>query len=139
MKISPVVLLFSTSVFSLSAHAATLAKVDPVHQCFERAQSQEQQASCYDQAITTQKKRLNAAYNRLLARRKNTNDQEGIAALNQMQRDWIKWRDETTSYLNEHVAGSGSAVFEVTENFLLDAATKQAELLETMGAMEGGE
>lgn len=139
MKISLVVLLLSASAFSLAVHAATLTKVDPVHQCFEHAQNQEQEARCFDQAIGAQKKRLNAAYNRLVAHRESANDQEGVAALNQMQRDWIKWRDETANYLNDHVAGSGSAVFEVTENFLLDAVTKQAELLETMGTMEGGE
>lgn len=40
----------------------------------------------YDQAIAAQKMRLTAAYNQLVAHRKNTDNPEGIAALHQRQR-----------------------------------------------------
>ncbi|KKJ02887.1 hypothetical protein WJ59_17585 [Burkholderia gladioli] len=108
-------------------------------QCFDRAQNQEQQASCYDQAIAVQKKRLTAAYNKLLAFRKAGNDPEGIAALNQLQKNWISWRDQTFNFLNHRVAGEGQTVFSVSQDFLLDAVTKQADLLENIHSMEGGE
>lgn len=107
--------------------------------CFDLAQNQEQQARCYDQAISAQKKRLNAAYNKLIAHRKAMNNPEGIAALNQLQKSWIGWRDQTFHFLNSNVAGSGSTVFVVSQDFLLDVVTKQAELLEAIAAMEGGE
>lgn len=139
MKKSLVVSFLAVSALSIAAHATTPTKVDPVKTCFDLAQNQEQQARCYDQAISAQKKRLNAAYNKLIAHRKAMNDPEGIAALNQMQREWIKWRDQTMNFLNEHIAGSGSTVFVVTEDFLLDAVTKQADLLETVRDVEGGE
>ncbi|WP_186124536.1 lysozyme inhibitor LprI family protein [Burkholderia gladioli] len=127
------------SVLSSTAHAATPTKIDPVKQCFDRAQNQEQQASCYDQAIAVQKKRLTAAYNKLLAFRKAGNDPEGIAALNQLQKNWISWRDQTFNFLNHRVAGEGQTVFSVSQDFLLDAVTKQADLLENIHSMEGGE
>ncbi|MFY4698216.1 lysozyme inhibitor LprI family protein [Burkholderia glumae] len=139
MKKSLVVSFVVASTFSIAAHAATPTKADPVKACFDRAQDQEQQARCYDAAVTLQKKRLNAAYNKLVAHRKAANDSAGIAALNQMQKDWIKSRDGTVNYLNDHVTGSASAVFAVSNDFMLDALTKQADLLETMNDMEGGE
>lgn len=139
MKKSLVVSFLAASAFSIAAHAATPTKADPVKQCFDHAQDQEQQARCYDAAIAVQKKRLNAAYNKLIAHRKAANDSAGIAALNQMQKDWIKSRDGTVNYLNNHVAGSASAVFAVSNDFMLDAVTKQANLLETIRDMEGGE
>lgn len=80
----------SFATLATSAHAATPTKADPVKQCFDHAQDQEQQARCYDAAVAVQKKRLNAAYNKLIAHRKAANDSAGIAALNQMQKDWIK-------------------------------------------------
>lgn len=139
MKKSLVVSFLAASAFSIAAHAATPTKIDPVKACFDRAQNQEQQARCYDLAITAQKKRLNAAYNKLVAHRKAMNDPEGIAALNQLQKNWIGWRDQTVNFLNGNVAGSASAVFSVSNDFLLDAATKQADLLESIRDMEGGE
>ncbi|MGP3655954.1 lysozyme inhibitor LprI family protein [Burkholderia gladioli] len=139
MKKTLAVLFVVASVFSDTAQAALPAQVDPVKQCFDRAQDQEQQARCYDQAITAQKKRLTAAYNKLVAYRKNANDLEGVAALNQLQKNWISWRDQTFNFLNYHVAGEGQTVFSVSHDFLLDAVTKQADLLETIHAMEGGE
>ncbi|HGO6124565.1 TPA: lysozyme inhibitor LprI family protein [Burkholderia cepacia] len=129
----------AASAFSIAAHAATPTKIDPVKACFDRAQNQEQQARCYDQAITAQKKRLTAAYNKLIAHRKAMNDPEGIAALNQLQKNWIGWRDQTINFLNHNVAGSGSTVFVVSNDFMLDAVTKQADLLESISDMEGGE
>lgn len=135
--IAAAVVLFAT--LAASAHAATPTKADPVKLCFDHAQDQEQQARCYDAAVAVQKKRLNAAYNKLIAHRKAANDSAGIAALNQMQKDWIKSRDGTANYLNNHVAGSASAVFAVSNDFMLDAVTKQANLLETIRDMEGGE
>ncbi|MBR8309831.1 lysozyme inhibitor LprI family protein [Burkholderia cenocepacia] len=129
----------SFATLATSAHAATPTKADPVKQCFDHAQDQEQQARCYDAAVAVQKKRLNAAYNKLIARRKAANDSAGIAALNQMQKDWIKSRDGTVNYLNNHVAGSASAAFAVSNDFMLDAVAKQADLLETIRDMEGGE
>ncbi|KVD23140.1 hypothetical protein BGV67_02685 [Burkholderia ubonensis] len=129
----------SFATFAASAHAATPTKADPVKRCFDQAQDQEQQARCYDAAVAVQKKRLNAAYNKLIAHRKAANDSAGIAALNQMQKDWIKSRDGTVNYLNNHVAGSASAVFAVGNDFMLDAVTKQADLLESIRDMEGGE
>jgi len=71
MKKSVVVSLFAASVFSIAAHAATPTKVDPVKACFGRAQNQDQTSACYDKAIGAQKKRLNAAYNKLIAHRKD--------------------------------------------------------------------
>ncbi|WP_177314497.1 lysozyme inhibitor LprI family protein [Burkholderia ubonensis] len=139
MKKSLVVSFLAASAFSIAAHAATPTKIDPVKACFDRAQNQEQQARCYEQAIAMQKKRLSAAYNKLVVRRKAMNDSEGIAALNQLQKNWIGWRDQTANFLNGNVAGSASAVFTVSNDFLLDAVTKQAELLETIRDMEGGE
>lgn len=139
MKKTLAVLFVVASVFSDTAQAALPAQVDPVKQCFDRAQDQEQQARCYDQAITAQKKRLTAAYNKLVAYRKNANDLEGVAALNQLQKNWISWRDQTFNFLNYHVAGEGQTVFSVSHDFLLDAVSKQADLLETIHAMEGGE
>ncbi|WP_261528069.1 lysozyme inhibitor LprI family protein [Burkholderia multivorans] len=139
MKKSLVVSFLAASAFSIAVHAATPTKLDPVKACFDRAQNQEQQARCYDQAITVQKKRLNAAYNKLAAHRKSRNDPEGIAALNQLQKNWIGWRDQTVNFLNGNAAGSASAVFAVSNNFLLDAVTKQADLLESIRDMEGGE
>jgi uncharacterized protein YecT (DUF1311 family) len=135
MKKSLVVLLAVATVFPLVAKAA--APADPVKQCFDRAQDQEQQARCYDQAIAAQKKRLTAAYNKLLVFRRG--DPEGVAALNQLQKNWISWRDQTFNFLNNHVAGNGQTVFSVSQDFLLDAVTKQADLLESIHAMEGGE
>jgi uncharacterized protein YecT (DUF1311 family) len=129
----------SFATLAASAHAATPTKADPVKQCFDHAQDQEQQARCYDAAVAVQKKRLNTAYNKLIAHRKAANDSAGIAALNQMQKDWIKSRDGTVNYLNNHVAGSASAVFAVSNDFMLDAVAKQADLLETIRDMEGGE
>ncbi|WP_080432782.1 lysozyme inhibitor LprI family protein [Burkholderia ubonensis] len=129
----------SFATLAASAHAATPTKADPVKQCFDHAQDQEQQARCYDAAVAVQKKRLNAAYNKLIAHRNAANDSAGIAALNQMQKDWIKSRDGMVNYLNNHVAGSASAVFVVSNDFMLDAVTKQANLLETIRDMEGGE
>ncbi|MBR8036432.1 lysozyme inhibitor LprI family protein [Burkholderia vietnamiensis] len=129
----------SFATVAASAHAATPTKIDPVKACFDRAQNQEQQARCYDQAITVQKKRLTAAYNKLVAHRKAMNDPEGIAALNQLQKNWIGWRDQTVNFLNHNVAGSGSTVFVVSNDFMLDAVTKQADLLESIRDMEGGE
>ncbi|MBU9166617.1 lysozyme inhibitor LprI family protein [Burkholderia gladioli] len=139
MKKTLVVLFAVASVCSYTAQAALPVQVDPVKQCFDRAQDQEQQARCYDQAITAQKKRLTAAYNKLVAYRKNANDLEGVAALNQLQKNWISWRDQTFNFLNYHVAGEGQTVFSVSHDFLLDAVSKQADLLETIHAMEGGE
>ncbi|WP_186109700.1 lysozyme inhibitor LprI family protein [Burkholderia gladioli] len=139
MKKTLVVLFVVASVFLYTAQAALPAQVDPVKQCFDRAQDQELQARCYDQAITAQKKRLNAAYNKLVAYRKNANDLEGVAALNQLQKNWISWRDQTFNFLNYHVAGEGQTVFSVSHDFLLDAVSKQADLLETIHSMEGGE
>ncbi|MDD1790418.1 lysozyme inhibitor LprI family protein [Burkholderia gladioli] len=139
MKKTLVVLFAVASACSYTAQAALPAQVDPVKQCFDRAQNQEQQARCYDQAITAQKKRLTAAYNKLVAYRKNANDLEGVAALNQLQKNWISWRDQTFNFLNYHVAGEGQTVFSVSHDFLLDAVSKQADLLEGIHSMEGGE
>ncbi|HDR9759248.1 TPA: lysozyme inhibitor LprI family protein [Burkholderia cepacia] len=127
----------SFATVATSAHAVTPTKIDPVKACFDRAQNQEQQARCYDQAITSQKKRLNAAYNKLVAHRKD--DPKAIDALNQMQREWIKWRDSTIDYMNHNVAANGSTLQTVSNDFLLDAVTKQADLLESIRDMEGGE
>ncbi|WP_122781655.1 lysozyme inhibitor LprI family protein [Burkholderia pseudomallei] len=125
------------ALFSIAAHAATLTKADPVKACFDRAQGQEQEAACYEQAINVQKKRINAAYNKLIKHRQG--DPARIDALNKLQKGWIAWRDQTNNYLNSNVAGNGYTVFVVSEGFLLDAATKQADLLETVRDVEGGE
>lgn len=127
----------AASAFSIAAHAATQTKVDPVKACFDRAQNQDQTAACYDKAIGTQKKRLNAAYNKLIAHRKD--DPKAIDALNQMQREWIKWRDGTIDYMNHNVAANGSTLQTVSSDFMLDAVKKQADLLESIRDMEGGE
>ncbi|MBH9647545.1 lysozyme inhibitor LprI family protein [Burkholderia vietnamiensis] len=121
-----------------SAHAATKQKpVDPIQQCFDQAQNVEQKSVCYDKAIAAQKKRLNAAYNVLI--KHYGNDKEKIDRLNQMQRGWIAWRDQTYKFMSEGVAGGFEAVFSVSQGFLLDAVTQQAALLETIKDMEGGE
>ncbi|KVG35099.1 hypothetical protein BGV67_02695 [Burkholderia ubonensis] len=121
-----------------SAHAATKQKpVDPIQQCFDQAQNVEQKSVCYDKAITVQKKRLNAAYNVLI--KHYGDNKEKIDKLNQMQKGWIAWRDRTYNFLSEGVAGGFEAVFSVSHEFMLDAVTQQAALLETIKDMEGGE
>ncbi|VWB23914.1 lysozyme inhibitor LprI family protein [Burkholderia lata] len=137
MKKSLVVSLLAASAFSIAVHAATPTKVDPVKACFDRAQNQDQTAACYDKAIGTQKKRLNAAYNKLIAHRKD--DPKAIDALNQMQKNWIKWRDGTIDFMGHNVAANGSTLQTVSNDFMLDAVTKQADLLESIRDMEGGE
>ncbi|WP_423392503.1 lysozyme inhibitor LprI family protein [Burkholderia sp. LMG 21824] len=137
MKKNLVASFLAASAFSIAAHAAMPTKVDPVKACFDRAQNQDQTAACYDKAIGMQKKRLNAAYNKLVAHRKD--DPKAIDALNQMQREWIKWRDGTIDYMNHNVAANGSTLQTVSNDFMLDAVTKQADLLEEMNSMEGGE
>ncbi|WP_186114933.1 hypothetical protein [Burkholderia gladioli] len=127
------------SAFSYPAQAALPAQVDPVKQCFDCAQGHEQQARCYDQAINAQKKRLTAAYNKLVAYRKNANDSEGVVTLNQLQKIRSVGVTRPSVFLNYHVAGEGQTVFSVSHDFLLDAVSKQAGLLETIHAMKGGE
>jgi hypothetical protein len=56
-----------------------------------------------------------------------------------MQQDWIEWGDETTRIPNSHALGNGSTVFKVSNDFLPGAVTRQAELLETIHAIKGGE
>ncbi|PNE52642.1 hypothetical protein A8H39_28525 [Paraburkholderia fungorum] len=56
-----------------------------------------------------------------------------------MQQDWIEWRDETARIPNSYVAGNGSTVFKVGNDFLFHAVTGQAKLLDTIHAIKGGE
>jgi uncharacterized protein YecT (DUF1311 family) len=114
--------------FALHAHAS-----DSTTLCFDKATTLEQKSNCYQAEIVKEKKRLNAAYNRLIKDR----DPASLAALNQSQKDWIKWRDENFNFLTEQVAGEAETVLVIGDGFLLDAITSQANLLESVAAAEG--
>jgi len=120
-------LLFLTG-FALHAYASDSATL-----CFDKATTLEQKSNCYQAEIVKEKKRLNAAYNRLIKDR----DPASLAALNQSQKDWIKWRDENFNFLTEQVAGEAETVLVIGDGFLLDAITSQANLLESVAAAEG--
>ena len=120
-------LLFLTG-FAVNAEAS-----DSSTQCFDKATTLEQKSSCYQAEIVKQKKRLNAAYSRLAKDR----DSASLAALNQSQKDWIKWRDENYNFVTEQVAGEAETVLVIGDGFLLDAITNQANLLEAVAAAEG--
>ena len=120
-------LLFLTG-FALHAYAS-----DSTTLCFDKATTLEQKSNCYQAEIVKEKKRLNAAYNRLIKDR----DPASLAALNQSQKDWIKWRDENFNFLTEQVAGEAETVLAIGDGFLLDAITSQANLLESVAAAEG--
>jgi uncharacterized protein YecT (DUF1311 family) len=117
----------------LAGFASHAQASDASTQCFNKAITLEQKSNCYQAEIVKQKKRLNAAYNRLIKDR----DPASLAALNQSQKDWIKWRDENFNFLTEQVAGEAETVLVIGDGFLLDATTSQANLLESVAAAEG--
>lgn len=122
-----------TCLLLLTSVATQAQTRDASTQCFDKATTLEQKSNCYQTEIVKEKKRLNAAYNRLIKDR----DPASLVALNQSQKDWIKWRDENFNFLTEQVAGEAETVFVIGDGFLLDAITSQANLLESVAAAEG--
>ncbi len=102
--------------------------------CMART-SMENSYPCYEKEIAFQKRRLNAAYGKLVKRK----SPEDVAVLNAVQKDWIKWRDGNYNFLTDHVAGSGITVQVVSSDFMLDSIVNQANLLESINSMEGGD
>lgn len=125
-KIIPILLLLTC----IEAHAKT---GDLSNQCLDKATTLEQKSNCYQVEITKQKKRLNTAYSRLVKDR----DPASLAALNVSQKDWIKWRDDNYNFLADHVAGEADTVLVISDSFLLNAISSQADLLEGVAAAEG--
>lgn len=93
-------------------------------------------SNCDAEEVKVQKKRINAAYGKLVKLWKS-NPQE-IAKLNAAQKAWVQWRDSTYELLQEAGGTNGQVVYLVSSNFLLRSLVDQANLLETIVASNGG-
>lgn len=131
-KITAIILL---SISTGAAHATqSNNRLSPqFNACMEKADSLESKYKCYSTEDALQKKKLNAAYNRI-ARHSDPSD---LPVLNKVQKSWITWRDETYHYLSDHAGDVAETNFAITEGFMLDAIVDQTDLLNGIADSRG--
>ncbi len=93
-------------------------------------------ASCDEAEVKFQKKRINAAYDKLS--KMWSTDPDRLAKLNVAQKAWVRWRNETYALLQEAGGSNGQVVYIVSSGFLLKSLVDQADLLESLVAANGG-
>ena len=101
--------------------------------CMQKADSLEAKSNCYSAEDTLQKKKLNAAYNRIVRHA----DPSELDALNKAQKEWVTWRDDTHRYLADHAGDVADTNFVITEGFMLQAIIKHTDLLNEIADSRG--
>lgn len=94
-------------------------------------------AQCDDAEVRFQKKRINIAYGKIV-KMWSSNPQE-IAKLNNAQKLWVQWRDNTYALLQEAGGANGQVLYIVSSQFLLQSLADQANLLEGILTSNGGD
>ena len=113
-------------------YAACIAKAGPPGIYDQSAAS-----NCDVAEIKFQKKRINTAYNKILKLWQDNPD--AIARLNNAQKAWVQWRDETYGLLSEDGGMNGQVVYIVSSSFMLKSLADQANLLEGILSANGGD
>lgn len=93
-------------------------------------------AACDEAEVKFQKKRINAAYNKILTMW--SSNPQAVEKLNNAQKAWVQWRNDTYGLLQEDGGSNGQMVYVVSSQFLLKSLVDQAQLLEGILAANGG-
>lgn len=139
-------LTISMLLACLSAHAKdTHTEPRPYspqyYACLDKAgpttfYDQSADSNCDAEEVKFQKKRINAAYGKLVKLWKD--NPQTVAQFNAAQKAWVQWRDSTYALLQEAGGTNGQVVYLVSSDFLLRSLVDQANLLETLVTSNGG-
>lgn len=134
-------LLTCVSTNAQEHHPEATAYSDAYYVCAKKAgppgfYDQTTASNCVAAEVKFQKKRINAAYGKILKMWKD--NPQDVAKLNSAQKAWVQWRDGTYDLLQDAGGSNGQVVYIVSSQFLLKSLVDQANLLEGILESNGG-